>query len=69
MIKRILPVLTAMLMLPLLWSCSEDNPEPPVPQGPMDRVERTVLMYAVASNSLSYNLDLDMKEIQQVAAS
>lgn len=56
-------------MLPVLWSCSEDNPEPPVPQGPMEAVERTVLMYAVASNSLSYNLDLDMKEIQQVAAS
>lgn len=44
-------------------SCSQD--EPPVPESP----ERTVLIYAVASNSLSSDLQLDKNEMLAAAPS
>ncbi len=60
-----------------LVSCHHSNQEEPENEGigpdgtlpaPLPRAKRTILIYAIASNSLSSNLDDDMNEILQGAA-
>lgn len=46
----------------LFAGCDKDEPTPPGPPE-LSKVKRTVLLYAVASNNLSYALDMDLKEV------
>lgn len=52
-----------------LFSCTDDAPAPaPIPDPtPPLTPDRTILLYAVAANSLNSNLDSDMEEIRSVA--
>lgn len=45
-------------ILCVLCSCNDDNG-----LCPLSEVKRTVLVYAVASNNLTYNLDMDLREM------
>ncbi|MDE7160528.1 MAG: hypothetical protein K2O24_06785 [Muribaculaceae bacterium] len=57
----------ALLLLLLAWGCSKDEPEsPPLP---VAEAQRTVLIYAVATNSLSYSLSGDIAEMRVAASS
>lgn len=52
----------------VLFSCSDKNNEEPYNDQNDRKVKRTLLIYAIASNSLSSNLEMDMKEMQDVGA-
>lgn len=68
---KIFKLLFSMMLIFSLTACHSDEPEPipdditkgPESINPLSHVKRTVLLYAVASNNLSYNLGLDLKEI------
>lgn len=55
-------------LLPLVWGCSNDEPDP-VPEPGPEEAGRTVLVYMVARNSLgTYDVDNDdIKEMSQAA--
>lgn len=58
--QNIASVVTALLFSLVFWGCKDDDPEPkPEP------AERTILVYMIASNSLSGNEDLDLEEMKQ----
>lgn len=55
-VKVMAPLL---LLAPALVSCDKDEPGPPSPE----TAERTILIYMVATNSLSYDATADIQEI------
>lgn len=71
-------IMTGVAMMTLFTSCDKDEPtpEPPAPPTPpltqlpkpLPQAEKTVLIYAVASNSLSSYLDSDLAEIKNGAS-
>ena len=60
-LKRLLLLVSVIWMVSGLSSCVYDEPVDPVEK------ERLILIYAVAANSLQYNLTLDMQEIIKAA--
>lgn len=71
-------IMTVVAMMTLFTSCDKDEPtpQPPAPPTPpltqlpkpLPQAEKTVLIYAVASNSLSSYLDSDLAEIKNGAS-
>ena len=47
----------------VLAGCDKNEPPATSPDSPLPEAERTILVYAIAANNLSSNLDLDLKEM------